>query len=161
MVKVLFVCLGNICRSPSAEAVMKKVVKDASLDSQIFVDSAGILDYHEGEPADRRMQTHAIKRGYHLTSISRPVVNFDFEKFDYIVGMDDDNISALNAFSVDDRLKEKVVKMTSFNGEKFNYNSVPDPYYGGSDGFELVLDLLEDSCKNFLDYLKRNHPELQ
>ncbi|GJQ64486.1 MAG: phosphotyrosine protein phosphatase [Melioribacteraceae bacterium] len=140
---------------------MKKVVSDAQLNSKIFIDSAGILDYHEGEQADRRMQTHAVKRGYDLTSISRPVLPEDFTRFDYIVAMDEDNVSALKSFNVDSVLKNKIVKMTSFNGDSYNYNSVPDPYYGGPEGFELVLDLLEDACKNFLDHLVRNNPELK
>ena len=93
--KILFVCLGNICRSPSAEAVMKKLVKDAGLDNYIEVDSAGIMGYHEGERADQRMRAHASRRGYVLDSISRPVRTTDFYDFDLIIGMDDRNIDDL------------------------------------------------------------------
>ena len=93
--KILFVCLGNICRSPSAEAVMKKLVKDAGLDNYIEVDSAGIMGYHEGERADQRMRAHASRRGYMLDSISRPVRTTDFYDFDLIIGMDDRNIDDL------------------------------------------------------------------
>ena len=130
--KILFVCLGNICRSPSAEAIMKKLVKDAGADSSFFIDSAGIIAYHEGEPADPRMKAHAIRRGYVLESISRPITGADFYTFDFIIGMDDRNIEyATNKL----------------------YDYIPDPYYSGASGFELVLDLLEDCCQGLLNRL--------
>jgi len=148
--KILFVCLGNICRSPSAEAVMKKVTADRGVD--LFIDSAGMIAAHAGEPADARMQTHAVKRGYHLTSISRPVVAEDFDSFDMIIGMDDSNISDLMAKASSREAEAKISKMTDYC-VRFNHNSVPDPYYGGSDGFELVLDLLEDACEGLIRHI--------
>lgn len=96
MERILFVCLGNICRSPAAEEVMRRLVNDAGLEHEFFLDSAGLIDYHEGEPADARMRVHAARRGYHITHISRPVRYDDFFDFDWIVGMDDRNISKLN-----------------------------------------------------------------
>ncbi len=155
--QILFVCLGNICRSPSAEAVMNGLIKREGLENEIECDSAGILDYHAGEPADKRMKKHARKRGYRLTSISRPVnPEVDFDRFDMIIGMDDQNIRDLKSLARTQRDKEKIYKMSDFS-LKHNYDQVPDPYYGGDQGFELVLDLLEDSCEGLLDYLKNGY----
>lgn len=148
--KILFVCLGNICRSPSAEAVMKKLVKDAGLEHQILIDSAGLIDYHEGEAADPRMRAHAIRRGYQLDSISRPVTLSDFYDFDLIIGMDNRNIDELKHRAPDLESEAKVHQMTEFSRNKL-YDYVPDPYYSGAEGFELVLDLLEDACQSLLD----------
>lgn len=159
MINVLFVCLGNICRSPSAEAVMNKIVEDEGYSDLIKTDSAGILDYHEGEKADQRMQKHAEKRGITLTSVSRPVKIIDFRKFDYIIGMDDQNIHDLMSIAPDDESKKKIKKMMEFGSGKFNLPTVPDPYYGGEAGFELVLDLLDDTCHGLLEYLKKEHPD--
>lgn len=149
--KILFVCLGNICRSPSAEAVFNGVIKKAGMQKQFEVDSAGTSGWHSGDPADRRMQSHAIKRGYNLTSLSRKFnPHTDFDYFDYIIGMDDENMRNLrNMASSKDDL-QKLYKMTSFS-KSYDYDEVPDPYYGGAAGFELVLDLLEDACEGLLE----------
>ena len=148
--KVLFVCLGNICRSPSAEAIFNGLINNNGLKKQFEVDSAGTSGWHAGEPADRRMQSHAIKRGFQLTSISRKFnPDTDFDHFDYIIGMDDDNIHALENMARNDKDLSKIHKMTDFS-ENHDYDSVPDPYYGGEQGFELVLDLLEDACGGLL-----------
>lgn len=152
--KILFVCLGNICRSPSAEAVMKKLVKDAGLEESFFIDSAGIMGYHEGERADDRMRGHAARRGYVLDSISRPVRTQDFYDFDLIIGMDDRNVDDLKQKAPDLESVAKIHQMTEYSRNKL-YDHVPDPYYGGASGFELVLDLLEDACAGLLsDRLK-------
>lgn len=152
--KILFVCLGNICRSPSAEAVMKKLVKDAGLEESFFIDSAGIMGYHEGERADDRMRGHAARRGYVLDSISRPVRTQDFYDFDLIIGMDDRNVDDLKQKAPDLESVAKIHQMTEYSRNKL-YDHVPDPYYGGASGFELVLDLLEDACAGLLsDKLK-------
>jgi len=150
--RVLFICMGNICRSPSAEAIMKKLVKDAGLSGRIQVDSAGILGYHEGELPDSRMRTHGARRGYVLDSRSRPVKTRDFYDFDLIIGMDDSNIDSLNGKAPDLESRAKIRKMTEFSHDK-TYDHVPDPYYGGASGFELVLDLLEDSCAGLLEFI--------
>lgn len=148
--KILFVCLGNICRSPSAEAVMKAFVADAGLTSEIECDSAGTSAYHVGEKADARMRKHASQRGYQLTGRSRAFDDYaDFEYFDWIVAMDDSNASDLRALDYKNKYAHKVVKMTDFC-EKYEADHIPDPYYGGSEGFEEVLDLLEDACANLL-----------
>lgn len=156
--KILFVCLGNICRSPSAEAVMKKLVKDAGLKDCIRVDSAGIIGYHAGEEADPRMRMHAARRGYKLDSVSRPVCTDDFYRFDLIIGMDDRNIDDLKQKAPDLESMAKIHRMTDYSRNKL-YDHIPDPYYGGAEGFELVLDLLEDACAGLLDELvsRRDH----
>lgn len=147
--KLLFVCLGNICRSPSAEAVMKKLVEDAGLSDRIEVDSAGIMGYHAGEPADPRMRGHAARRGYRLDSISRPVRPADFYDFDLIIGMDARNVEDLKRMAPDLETAAKIHPMTEYSRTRL-YDYVPDPYYGGASGFELVLDLLEDACAGLL-----------
>ncbi|MFC0877003.1 low molecular weight protein-tyrosine-phosphatase [Saccharicrinis sp. FJH2] len=151
---ILFVCLGNICRSPSAEAVFNGVIRKEGLDHLFHVDSAGTMAYHAGENADARMQSHAIKRGYNLTSISRKIQPEDFETFDLIVAMDNANFRDLKRMAPDKDAENKIVKMTDFSQEH-NYSEVPDPYYGGAAGFELVLDLLEDSCNGLLRYVQK------
>lgn len=151
--KILFVCMGNICRSPSAEAVFTGFTKSRGFEEQFEVDSAGTLAYHSGEKADRRMQSHASKRGYDLTSISRKFnPDTDFDSFDLIIGMDDENVAALKGFARNTSDHEKIYKMTDFRKE-WSYDEIPDPYYGGEEGFELVLDLLEDSCEGLIEKL--------
>ena len=124
--KILFVCLGNICRSPSAEAVMKKLVHDAGLDDRIKVDSAGIIGYHAGEKADPRMRSHAARRGYKLDSISRPVCTEDFFDFDLIIGMDHRNIDDLKRKAPDLESVEKIHQMTEYSRNKL-YDQSPIP----------------------------------
>lgn len=150
---MLFVCLGNICRSPSAEAVFREAVDKAGMSGKVEVDSAGIIGYHAGEGADPRMKRHASQRGYRLTSISRPVIAEDFNRFDLIVGMDDRNIRDLRRKAPADGRAE-IRKMTDFC-TRFDETEVPDPYYGGAAGFERVLDLLEDACDGLLRYVSR------
>lgn len=152
-IRILFVCLGNICRSPSAEAVMKKLVEDAGLTDRIGIDSAGILGYHEGERADQRMRAHAARRGYKLESISRPVRVDDFYDFDLIIGMDAKNIDDLKQKAPDLESVGKIHQMTEYSQNKL-YDYIPDPYYGGDSGFELVLDLLEDACSGLLNEIE-------
>lgn len=153
MVNILFVCLGNICRSSSAEGVMRKLVDDAGLNKQIGIDSAGILSYHHGELPDERMRKHAAKRGYNLTHRSRPVTPRDFEAFDLIIGMDDSNIDDLKDRAPSLEAMAKIHRMTEYCTKFTDADHVPDPYYGGASGFELVLDLLEDACQGLLNQL--------
>ena len=154
MKKILFVCLGNICRSSSAEEVMRTLIRKEGLEREIEVDSAGILSYHQGELPDSRMRMHASRRGYNLTHRSRPVCTDDFYHFDMIIGMDDQNIRDLQRMATSEEEKNKIFKMTDFC-QRFSYrDSVPDPYYGGDSGFELVLDLLEDAVEGLLDQLE-------
>ena len=148
---LLFVCLGNICRSAAAEAVMKKLATEQGVAGKFQIDSAGLINYHEGEPADPRMRAHAARRGYTIDSISRPVRTSDFYDFDLIIGMDDRNIDELKRKAPDLNTEKKIHRMTEYANAKL-YDHVPDPYYSGAEGFELVLDLLEDACKGLLDH---------
>ena len=133
---------------------MNGLIKRAGLENEIVCDSAGILNYHAGEPADQRMQSHAIRRGYLLTSISRQVnPKKDFDQFDMIIGMDDQNIRDLKSLARTPEDLKKICKMTDFC-RNLDYDRVPDPYYGGEQGFELVLDILEDACEGLLDFLR-------
>lgn len=156
MIKVLFVCLGNICRSPSAEGVLKKIVEENNLSDKILIDSAGTSAYHVGEKADSRMRKHASKRFYNLTSRSRQFVYNDFIEFDYVVAMDGSNYDDILRVDRSGDFSHKVKMMNDFSKEYFGLD-VPDPYYGGSNGFEMVLDMLEESCSLLLDFLKEEH----
>ena len=148
--KILFVCMGNICRSPAAEGIAKKMIEQRALDGTIEIDSAGTLDYHTGESPDERMIRHASKRGYRLYSHARQFNSKnDFEHFDYIVTMDDDNFGEITSLDKNNKYNNKVFKMVSF-GSRLKVDEVPDPYYTGSDGFEYVLDILEDSIEGLL-----------
>lgn len=155
MKKVLFVCLGNICRSPAAEAIMKAKVKEAGLEEEFVIDSAGTYGGHSGALPDSRMRQHAVKRGYVLDSRARHFyAAADFPAFDMIIGMDDMNIADLRHLALDDKEREKIYRMTDFC-RKYTHTEVPDPYYGGSGGFEFVLDLLEDGVDGLLERLKK------
>lgn len=156
MIKVLFVCMGNICRSPSGEAVMNKIIKKAQLDNEIECDSAGTIAFHEGEQADARMKRHALSRGYRLTSIARRFKDSDFEQFDYIIAMDRENYRDLISFDKENIFSKKIFLMTDF-ADNEKYDEVPDPYYGGPEGFETVLDILEVSCDGLLKKIKEDN----
>ena len=152
--KILFVCLGNICRSSSAEEVMRTFIKREGLEEKIEVDSAGILNYHQGELPDSRMRMHAYHRGYELTHRSRPVCTEDFLTFDMIIGMDDRNIQDLKDRAPSPEAEKKISRMTDYSRTKM-VDYVPDPYYGGAQGFETVLDILEDACEGLLDEIRK------
>ena len=150
MRKVLFVCMGNICRSPAAEGIAKKILGDKGLNGKIEIDSAGTLDYHSGEPPDPRMIMHASKRGYELNHLARQFNSEkDFEYFDYIVTMDDEIFNEINSLDRKKEYKNKILKMASFSSNP-DITEVPDPYYSRSEGFELVLDILEDTVNGLL-----------
>lgn len=148
--KILFVCLGNICRSACAEAVMKDIVAKRGLEDNFEIDSAGLISYHEGESADPRMRQHASRRGINITSIARKIKDADFHHFDMIIGMDNENIARLTSIAPTQDAVMKISKMTDYC-QNYEAGTVPDPYYGGADGFELVLDLLDDACNGLLD----------
>lgn len=152
--RILFICLGNICRSSAAQTIMQHLVDAEGLGDAIELDSAGILSYHQGEPADSRMRAHAARRGYNITHRSRPVTAEDFRRFDLILGMDDGNIDDLMERCPDVENQRKIGRMTDFCRLK-QADHVPDPYYGGAQGFENVLDLLEDACAGLLEELKK------
>ena len=152
--KVLFVCLGNICRSPAAQGIFEHVVRENGMQDRFVVDSAGTYSGHRGELPDRRMRTAALYRGFALTHKARPVSGLDFLDFDYIIAMDDQNYEDLMhlAPSVED--SRKIRRMAEFfTTHKISY--VPDPYYMGVEGFSHVLDLLEEGCQNLFEAIIR------
>lgn len=147
--KVLFVCLGNICRSPAAEGIFKKMVEENNLSYRIIADSAGTSGYHNGELPDPRMRSHGARRGYKFNSLSRKFMISDFDDFDIILAMDDNNYHNILNMATDIESENKVFRMADFLSNHLN-DHIPDPYYSGADGFELVLDLLEDGCASLL-----------
>ena len=152
-IKVLFVCLGNICRSPTAEGVLLRHVRDAGLEGQIIVDSAGTGDYHIGEPPDPRACLAAAQRGYDLNPLrARQVQKRDFAEFDYVLAMDHENLRALGRWCPPEHA-HKVKLFTEFYSQ--GACPVPDPYAGGPQGFELVLDLVEDAAQGLLRHVRR------
>jgi protein-tyrosine phosphatase len=144
-VSILFVCLGNICRSPMAETVFRAIVLEKNQQNCFKIDSAGIINAHEGELADRRMRFFAEKRGYSITHKSRPILPEDFEAFDLIICMDHQNWNALMKMAKSDEHKSKIHFMTEYSSLHHG-NDVPDPYYGGDEGFNCVIDMLEEAC---------------
>ncbi len=150
MQRILFVCLGNICRSPAAEGILKKMAADSGVESKVFIDSAGTSAYHSGSLPDHRMIEHAKKRGYTLNSRSRQIESStDFENFDLILTMDTSNYADVIKLDVHSKYAHKIKPVTQFC-RIHSLNDVPDPYYSGSDGFELVLDILEDACEQII-----------
>jgi protein-tyrosine phosphatase len=144
--------MGNICRSPTAEGVFRKFVADAGFDANVFIDSAGTHAYHVGEPPDRRARAAAERRGVSLDNIkARRVGSADFEQFDYILAMDRDNL-ALLVEQAGPNFHDKVRLFLEFGSAK--EDEVPDPYYGGTSGFERVLDLVEDASRGLLETLQ-------
>lgn len=154
-IRLLFVCLGNICRSPAADGIMRALVERQGMADRIEIDSAGTYGGHVGELPDRRMRQHALQRGYELTHRSRPVRRSDFETFDLLFAMDHTNYDDLRRMAPDVESQKKVVRMTDYC-LKMKVDHVPDPYYEGASGFELVLDILEDACRGVLDSIGRS-----
>lgn len=152
--KILFVCLGNICRSPAAQGIMQSLIDKERLQNHYELDSAGLYGGHAGDLPDHRMRIHAQRRGYNLTHISRPVRTSDFDFFDLIVAMDNSNYDRLKAMAPTVEDEKKVVRMIDYISGFPRYHSVPDPYYEGAEGFELVLDMLEEGCRNLLEKTK-------
>lgn len=151
--KLLFVCLGNICRSPSAENIMNYLIQQRGLDGQVSCDSAGTGDYHIGNPPDRRMNVAAqAKLGITLQGRARQFHRSDFEKFDLILAMDEDNYRNILALDPGSTYRDKVRLMCTYC-HTYPDREVPDPYYGGAEGFNYVIDLLLDACGGLLDEL--------
>lgn len=151
--KILFVCTGNICRSPTAHGVLRHLAAEQGIDLE--VDSAGLLDYHEGENADPRTIATAAQRGYDLSDIlSRPIERDDFHNFDYIFAMDAGHLKALKELCPASLLSTKKIQLFMDYSDSYKSQSVPDPYYGRGDGFELVLNMIEEASRNFLKTLR-------
>ena len=149
--KILIVCLGNICRSPTAHGVLSKMIISKSLKGTIEVDSAGTGSWHVGENPDVRSIQAASSRGYDISKLTaRQVKDTDFSEFDYLLAMDKSNLSDLNKLCPE-RYKHKLELFLRFDSS--GESSVPDPYYDENSGFEVVFDLIEDTCEKFLDYV--------
>jgi protein-tyrosine phosphatase len=155
---VLFVCLGNICRSPTAEGVFRKKVSDAGLVGMIQIDSAGTHAFHSDEPPDRRAQAAALRRGVDLGDIrARRVSEDDYAQFDLILAMDEDNLAVLNE-RANEGSRSSVHLFLEFS-ESSRETEVPDPYYGGTAGFERVLDIVEEAAEGLLRHIREEHLE--
>ncbi|MCL4135869.1 UNVERIFIED_CONTAM: hypothetical protein GTU68_011778 [Idotea baltica] len=154
---VLFVCLGNICRSPTGEGVLQHAVDSQGLNDQIKIDSAGTIGYHQGNPADARMIDHASRRGYQLLSRSRKITAEDLHQFDLVIAMDRDNYRDIQ--SIDSAPTAEVKLLSDFLGNESKTGEfpvdVPDPYYGGAAGFETVLDMIEAACPAIIEHLQK------
>ncbi|BAQ64372.1 low molecular weight protein-tyrosine-phosphatase [Geminocystis sp. NIES-3709] len=153
--KLLFVCLGNICRSPSAENIMNYLIEKEGLSNEFECDSAGTSRYHLGASPDKRMSISAKKRGIILKGKARQIEEFDLEYYDLILAMDKSNYVDILALDRSGKYKDKIKLMCDFT-TKFKDKEVPDPYYGGESGFDYVIDLLLDSCQGLLDYCQKN-----
>lgn len=151
MNRILFVCLGNICRSPTAEAVFRHLVVSAGRSDEFEIDSAGTIAVHAGSRADDRMRRHASKRGYDLTSISRKVHPEDFTTFSQLIAMDSQNLADLKKLAPAGTTASLSLLMDA--DPDAEVTDVPDPYYGGAEGFETVLDLIESACRNLITSL--------
>lgn len=152
--RVLFVCLGNICRSPAAETLMNEVISEHHDSDCWETDSCGIGRWHVGQLADPRMRAHARRRGLEITHVCRQVCTDDFFNFDIIVGMDSQNLYDLHELAPDPGIEKKIVGMAEFLVDSDRFDHIPDPYYDGAQGFETVLDLLSEATLNLYDTVK-------
>ena len=150
---LVFVCMGNICRSPAGENIFRHHVKQAGLSEKIICDSAGTIGMHAGKKPDERMSKTILQRGYNVTGAARQFTTQDFEAFDLILTMDHENYQNVSQLAKNDEDLAKVKPFTDFCYHH-DHDEVPDPYYGGAAGFELVADLIEDGSKGLLDFVK-------
>ena len=156
MIRVLFVCMGNICRSPTAQGVFRHLVEQEGLGRLIATDSAGTIDYHAGRAPDRRARETALKRGLDLSDLrARQAVAKDFEEFDYVLAMDRDNYVDLQRICPSGQ-ESKLHLFLDF-APHLEIREVPDPYYGGPAGFERVFDMVEEAARGLLDDIKAQH----
>jgi protein-tyrosine phosphatase len=161
-VRVSFVCLGNICRSPTAEAVMRHLVREAGLEDRISIESAGTGDWHVGEPRDRRSVELSRRRGMPLSGTARQFQRSDFDRLDYVVVMDRQNLAALERLVPDAaeraKMRAKIHLLRAFEPEADPDDAeVPDPYHGEADGFDRVIDICLQACRGLLQHLRREH----
>ena len=154
MIRVCFVCLGNICRSPTAEGVFRRFVSDAGLEKHIAIDSAGTGSYHIGEAPDARARAAARRRGYELSGRARQFQRGDFDSFDQVLAMDEDNLRALKKLALTEAERSKLHLLREFDATAPAGAEVPDPYYGGPSGFDEVIDICERACRGLLDAIR-------
>jgi protein-tyrosine phosphatase len=156
-IAVSFVCTGNICRSPTAEAVMRHLVRQANLDHAIEIDSAGTGAWHVGETRDRRSQAVGARRGMPLSGLARQFRRSDFARFDYVLALDRENLADLVRLAPDAPARAKLHLLREFDPASPPDSDVPDPYYGDVDGFERVFEICEAACRGLLDHVRRTH----
>jgi len=156
-VRICFVCLGNICRSPTAEAVMRGLLRREGLHEHVEIDSAGTGAWHVGEPPDHRARAAGKRRGLEVGGQARKVVREDFERFDLLVAMDRSNQSDLERLAPSRQAAERIFLLRDFDTNTPAGSDVPDPYYGDGDGFERVLDICDAACRGLLDYVREHH----
>lgn len=154
---VLFICLGNICRSPAAEGIMKSLVEKEGMSDDFFIDSAAIGSWHIGQLPDSRMRKCGAEHGYRFDSHARQFQKSDFQHFDLIVVMDNENYRAITSMASSQADKDKVVRIADYLTHHREYTTVPDPYYGDYSDFELVIELLEDACQGLLYSIKEQN----
>lgn len=152
--RVLFVCLGNICRSPAANGIMQQIIDADNATDCWEVDSCGIGQWHVGDLPDRRMRVHAQRRGLVLDHVCRQIKASDFDRFDVIFAMDNANVDDLRELAPSLEAQRKIIPMALFVDSSFHCDHIPDPYYSGAEGFEHVLDLLDNACSNFYNAVK-------
>jgi len=155
-VRLLFVCLGNICRSPTGEGVMRALLEDAGLADQVELDSAGTGEWHVGSPPDSRARVAARKRGFNLGGVARTVTSADFHDFDLLLAMDGSNLADLRALAPGDAERAKVRLLREFDPASVRAGDleVPDPYYGAAGGFDEVLDIVHAACAGLLEHIR-------
>jgi len=154
-IRICFVCLGNICRSPTAEAVMRHLVAREHLEDRILIESAGTGDWHVGEPRDRRSREVGARRGMPLGGRARQFVAADFARFDWVLAMDGQNLATLREMAPDEAARAKVRRLRSFDPASPPDSDVPDPYYGGPEGFDQVFDICVAACEGLLAHLRQ------
>jgi protein-tyrosine phosphatase len=154
MVRICFVCMGNICRSPTAEAVMRHLVQERGLSGQIHIESAGTGDWHVGDAADTRARAAGLRRGYRLDGRAQQFRHHFFARFDYVLAADQENLHSLERLAPDAEARQKIRLLRSFDPASPPGAEVPDPYYGSPDGFDEVLDFCEAACRGLLDHLE-------
>lgn len=154
MIRILFLCMGNICRSPAAHCVFQEMVNKENLQNKFFIDSAGTIGYHQGHEPDGRMQDALRKREIPIIGQSRQINKTDLEEFGLILAMDNSNLLDAQSLDVSGKLKYKIKCFAEYCSDT-NIKEIPDPYYGYDDGFETVLDLIEDGCQQLLDDCKK------
>lgn len=155
MKQILFVCLGNICRSSAADEIMRQIVRRAGVESHYTIDSAGTYGGHAGELPDPRMRSAGKRRGYNFTHRSRKVRTDDFEQFDLLLAMDDSVYESLSRLAPTVEALQRLERFADYLPAHFGYNYVPDPYYEGAEGFELVLNMLEEGCEQLFHHLEK------
>lgn len=156
-IRICFVCLGNICRSPTAEAAMRRLLESEQLTGHVQIDSAGTGDWHVGHPPDRRAAEAARRRGLDVRGRARRVTTEDFDHFDYLIAMDHSNLADLRELAPHEEAHRKIELFRNFDSHSPHNAEVPDPYYGEGDGFETVLDICEAASRGLLRHIRERH----